>query len=147
MLQQIYPQVVHPYSYELNKDMNFAAAHFVPHESAGKCQQVHGHTYFVNLTIAGDELDSSGFLVNFATLKKIVSGQFDHTLLNDHKHLFNEEDANDFPTSEVIARKIYELVQAHLDALENKPVCVQVFVRETPTSYVVYRPKKVKRDE
>ncbi|MCG3056412.1 6-carboxytetrahydropterin synthase, partial [Escherichia coli] len=30
--------------------MNFAAAHFVPHESAGKCQQVHGHTYFVNLT-------------------------------------------------------------------------------------------------
>lgn len=144
MIQQIYPQVQHSYSYELNKDMHFAAAHFVPHEAAGKCQNIHGHTYFVNVTIGGDELDESGFLVNFQVLKKLVSGQFDHTLLNDHDQLFNEQSANDFPTTEVIARKIYELIQAHLDVLPNKPSCLQVFVRETPTSYVMYRPKQVR---
>ncbi|MBD8845879.1 MULTISPECIES: 6-carboxytetrahydropterin synthase QueD [Priestia] len=144
MLQQMYPQVFHDYEYELNKDMQFAAAHFVPHTEAGKCRQVHGHTYFVNLTVAGDTLDEAGFLVNFALLKKIVSGQFDHTLLNDHS-IFNEENPNDFPTTEVVARKIYELVQEYLDTLPNNPSCVQVFVRETPTSYVVYRPKKVKK--
>src|SRR6478752_1756638 len=131
MLQQMYPQVFHDYEYELNKDMQFAAAHFVPHTEAGKCRQVHGHTYFVNLTVAGDTLDEAGFLVNFA-------------LLNDHS-IFNEENPNDFPTTEVVARKIYELVQEYLDTLPNKPSCVQVFVRETPTSYVVYRPKKVKK--
>ncbi|WP_110111672.1 6-carboxytetrahydropterin synthase QueD [Bacillus sp. CGMCC 1.16541] len=146
MLQQIYPQVFHHYEYELNKDMQFAAAHFVPHKDAGKCQNIHGHTYFVNITVAGDELDESGFLVNFATLKKLVSGQFDHTLLNDHKDLFNDQHSTDFPTTEVVARKIYELIQAHLNQLKNKPVCVQVFVRETPTSYVVYRPKQVKNN-
>ena len=63
--------------------------------------------------------------------------------MNDHS-IFNEENPNDFPTTEVVARKIYELVQEYLDTLPNKPSCVQVFVRETPTSYVVYRPKKVK---
>ncbi|MBM7704735.1 6-carboxytetrahydropterin synthase QueD [Metabacillus iocasae] len=146
MLQQIYPQVFHNYEYELNKDMQFAAAHFVPHKDAGKCQNIHGHTYFVNVTVAGNELDESGFLINFATLKKLVSGQFDHTLLNDHTHLFNDQNHNDFPTTEVVARKIYEIVQAHLDELPNKPVCMQVFVRETPTSYVVYRPKQVKHN-
>ncbi|MBA2874236.1 6-carboxytetrahydropterin synthase QueD [Thermaerobacillus caldiproteolyticus] len=145
MIHQIYPQVSHDFQYELNKDMQIAAAHFIPHEAAGKCAQMHGHTYFVNITVAGNELDDSGFLVNFQQLKKIVHGKFDHTLMNDHKDMFNNENANDFPTTEVVARKIAEIVQAHLDTLPNRPTCVQVFVRESPTSYVVYRPKAGKQ--
>ena len=62
MLQQIYPSVQHPYAFELNKDFNFSAAHYIPSEDAGKCMRTHGHTYFVNLTIAGDTLDHNGFL-------------------------------------------------------------------------------------
>ncbi|MBJ6297901.1 6-carboxytetrahydropterin synthase, partial [Staphylococcus aureus] len=54
MLQQIYPSTTHPYQFELNKDFNFSAAHHIPCEEAGICQNVHGHTYFVNLTIVGD---------------------------------------------------------------------------------------------
>ncbi|MFZ3589543.1 6-carboxytetrahydropterin synthase QueD [Bacillus sp. DJP31] len=141
MIQQFYPQVFHPYSYELNKDMHFAAAHFVPHEEAGKCRQVHGHTYFVNVTVAGDELNKSGFLVNFQDLKRVVHDRYDHTLLNDQTADFNGQNSNDFPTTEVVARKIWENIQSFLDTLLNKPNCVQVLVRETPTSYVVYRPK------
>ncbi|AKO91492.1 MULTISPECIES: 6-carboxytetrahydropterin synthase QueD [Priestia] len=146
MLQQIYPSVAHDFSYELNKDMHFASAHFVPHESAGACQNMHGHTYFANVTIAGDELDETGFLVNFQSLKKLVAKEFDHTLLNDHE-AFDDRDPNFFPTTEVVARTIYERIQKHLDTLENKPVCLQVFLRETPTSYVVYRPKRGKKSE
>ncbi|AKP46586.1 MULTISPECIES: 6-carboxytetrahydropterin synthase QueD [Bacillus] len=143
MLQQIYPQVQHDYTYELNKDLQFAAAHFIPHPDAGQCRNVHGHTYFVNITVAGDELDDSGFLVNFQALKKIVSYPFDHTLLNDHQ-MFSEKQPENFPSTEVVARKIYEMIQAYLDTLPNKPKCLQVFLRETPTSYVVYRPKRGK---
>ncbi|WP_243291701.1 6-carboxytetrahydropterin synthase QueD [Bacillus sp. FJAT-47783] len=143
MLQQIYPQVQHDYLYELNKDMQFAAAHFIPSEAAGNCQNTHGHTYFVNVTIAGDELDDAGFLVNFSVLKKLIHGQFDHTVLNEHPY-FSNTNSNQFPTTEVVARTIFEMIQHELDELPNKPKCVQVFVRETPTSYVVYRPKKEK---
>ncbi len=69
MIQQIYPSVSHPFRYELNKDMHFAAAHYVPSESAGACNKVHGHTYFVNVTVAGNQLDESGFLVNSRKLR------------------------------------------------------------------------------
>ncbi len=61
MLQQIYPSTTHPYQFELNKDFNFSAAHHIQCEKAGICQNVHGHTYFVNLTIVGDKLDDTHF--------------------------------------------------------------------------------------
>jgi 6-pyruvoyltetrahydropterin/6-carboxytetrahydropterin synthase len=100
MIQQIYPQVLHPYQFELNKDMHIAAAHSIPHDDAGKCQNVHGHTYFVNITIAGNDLDDSGFLVNFASLKKLIHKRFDHTILNDHTELFSQDNPDYFPTTE-----------------------------------------------
>ncbi|RIX54012.1 6-carboxytetrahydropterin synthase QueD [Paenibacillus nanensis] len=142
MLQQVYPSPQHDYVYELNKDFHFAAAHYVPSEEAGKCQRVHGHTYYANVTVAGDELDAAGFLVNFAIIKKLIHERFDHTLLNDDTDSFDEADPNRFPTTEVVARTVCELVQQYLDGTANKPVCVQVFLRETPTSYCVYRPKR-----
>ncbi|MBD1380392.1 6-carboxytetrahydropterin synthase QueD [Metabacillus arenae] len=147
MIQQIYPQVIHPYQYELNKDMHLSAAHYIPHEDAGKCRELHGHTYFINVTIAGDDLDKSGFLVNFKQLKNLVHGKFDHTVLNDHLEVFPKDGPDSFPTTEVVARKIYEIIQNDLDQLPHKPKCLQVFVRETPTSYVVYRPKQVKKND
>ncbi|MBB3906385.1 6-carboxytetrahydropterin synthase QueD [Anoxybacillus rupiensis] len=141
MMHQLYPQVFHDYCYELNKDMHIAAAHFIPHQLAGKCAHIHGHTYVVNITVAGDALDETGFLVNFQKLKQLVHGKLDHTLLNDHQDWFDSKNSEHFPTTEIVARKIYEVVQDYLDALPHKPKCLQVFVRETPTSYVVYRPK------
>ncbi|SUM73664.1 6-pyruvoyl tetrahydrobiopterin synthase [Staphylococcus saccharolyticus] len=136
MMQQIYPSVTHPYQFELNKDFNFSAAHYIPCEDAGICIRTHGHTYFVNLTIAGDSLDHNGFLVNFSDLKKLVHDQFDHYLLNDLA-LFKDKR----PSTEVVAQTIYQIVQNNLNNKANQPQCVQVYLRETPTSYVVFRPK------
>ncbi|SDH94340.1 preQ(0) biosynthesis protein QueD [Alteribacillus persepolensis] len=144
MLHQFYPQVLHDYRYELNKDMHLAAAHFIPASAAGKCTNIHGHTYVINITIAGDKLDRTGFLIDFKLLKDIVHKRFDHSLLNDHRE-FGDTDTSDpesFPTTEVVAKTIWEMIQRELDKLHNKPRCLQVLVRETPTSYVVYRPKE-----
>ena len=127
MIQQIYPTVNHPYQFELNKDFNFSAAH---------CMRTHGHTYFVNITIAGDELDHNGFLVNFSDLKKLIHDQFDHYLLNDLVQFKGKS-----PSTEIVAQTIYQMVQSYLKDQKNQPKCVQVYLRETPTSYVVYRPK------
>ncbi|AYC28511.1 6-carboxytetrahydropterin synthase [Paenisporosarcina cavernae] len=135
MIQQLYPQTNHSFRYELNKDMHLAAAHFIDHQSAGVCQEMHGHTYFINMTIAGNDLDEIGFLVDFKQLKSLIHSRFDHTVMNNHP-----EFKGVFPTTERIAEKIWGIVQAHLDTLAHSPRCLQVFVRETPTSYVVYRP-------
>ena len=130
----------HPYAFELNKDFNFAAAHYIPSDEAGKCSKVHGHTYFVNITVAGNELDNSGFLVNFSHIKKLIHDRLDHSVLNEDK-IFSDTDVNAFPSSEIVARTIHEIVQSYLNTLSNVPKCVQVYLRETPTSYVIYRPR------
>ncbi|WP_054024085.1 6-carboxytetrahydropterin synthase QueD [Bacillus sp. FJAT-28004] len=142
MMQQMYPTAQHSYCYELNKDFHFAAAHFVPTEKAGKCQELHGHTYYANVTVAGDELDEAGFLVNFAIIKRLIHDRFDHSLLNDDKESFSNVLPDRFPTTEVVARTISDIVQRHLDGTVNRPQCVQVYLRETPTSYCIYRPKR-----
>lgn len=143
MLHQLYPSVPHPFCYELNKDMLFAAAHYVPAEEAGKCRNMHGHTYFANITIAGDTLDSAGFLVNFSILKRLIHDRFDHSVLNADTVSFSDSRPDRFPTTEVVARTICEIVQDYLDRTENRPRCLQVYLRETPTSYCLYRPKAV----
>ncbi|GGB00606.1 6-carboxytetrahydropterin synthase [Macrococcus hajekii] len=137
MIPQLYPQVPHNYIFELNKDMNFSSAHYIPDERAGACARVHGHTYFLNLTIGGNELDELGFLINFSELKQLIHGRFDHQLLNELPEL-----AGRIPSTEKMAELIHELVQSHLNTLPNQPQCLQVFLRETPTSYVVYRGAK-----
>ncbi|WP_108306587.1 6-carboxytetrahydropterin synthase QueD [Metalysinibacillus jejuensis] len=137
MIQQIYPTVAHHFRYELNKDMNFSAAHFIPDQAAGVCARMHGHTYFVNVTIAGDQLDKLGFLIDFKALKDTVHGTFDHSVMNEHPDFLTA-----YPTTEIVASVIWRKVQALLDTKNNKARCLQVFVRETPTSYVYYRPKE-----
>lgn len=137
MMQQFYPQVHHDYRFELNKDMHFSAAHFIPDEDAGKCQVMHGHTYFINVTIGGNELDPLGFLIDFKQLKDFIHKKYDHSVLNDHP-----EFQHTFPTTERLAEQIWKSIQDVLRARDNRPVCLQVIVRETPTSYVAYRPSR-----
>lgn len=132
MLQQFYPVVAHPFRFELNRDMDFAAAHYIEAEGAGKCQRLHGHTYFVNITICGDTLDSRGFLVDFAEIKHLVQDKFDHTLLNNSAE-------TDTPSTEFMAKAISDSIRAKLITQPNKPECLQVVLRETPGSYVVFR--------
>lgn len=136
----IYPVPAHDFEFELNKDFNFSAAHQIPDSRAGKCARVHGHTYHVNITMAGDELDDLGFLVNFSALKKLITDAFDHTLLNDHNAFKNIP-----PTSETLAKVIYNMVDGFIAQEQpNEPKCLQVILKETPTSYIVYRPKEYK---
>ncbi|HLG27225.1 MAG TPA: 6-carboxytetrahydropterin synthase QueD [Paenisporosarcina sp.] len=136
MIQQFYPQTPHSFRFELNKDMHLSAAHFIPHDDAGNCQYMHGHTYFINITIAGDQLDEMGFLIDFKVIKSLVHKRYDHTVLNDHPE-FKQK----FPTTEQVAHEIWVTIDNKLKTLSHQPRCLQVLVRETPTSYVVYRPK------
>ncbi len=117
-MQQIYPSVTHPYQFELNKDFNFSAAHYIPFEEAGKCIRTHGHTYYVNLTIAGNTLDKCGFLVNFRDLKKLVHEQFDHYLLNDLPAFKDKS-----PSTEIVAQTIYHIIQKELNKRESTEMC------------------------
>ncbi|MCU0623895.1 MAG: 6-carboxytetrahydropterin synthase QueD [Gemmatimonadaceae bacterium] len=115
---------------ELFRDFTFEAAHRLPHVPDGhKCARLHGHSFRVRVVVRGPVDPHTGWVMDFAELKaawKPVEARLDHHYLNEIPGLEN-------PTSEVLARWIWD---ALLPAL---PQLWAIEVRETCTSGCVYR--------
>ncbi|MGB9769588.1 MULTISPECIES: 6-carboxytetrahydropterin synthase QueD [Caldisericum] len=84
----------------LSREFSFDAAHRVI-DYHGKCENMHGHTYHLVVTITGD-LKDDGMVLDFSILKQIVQDKVISIL--DHKYL-NEMFEN--PTTELVAQWIF----------------------------------------
>lgn len=91
--------------FKLGVTARFSAAHRLPRHE-GKCKELHGHTYKVEVMFEGEQREN-GMVADFSQLKSVVRGVLDAL---DHKYL-NEVLEN--PTSENIAIFILENA-AHL---------------------------------
>ncbi len=60
---------------------HFDAAHFLENYM-GKCANIHGHTWHVDVEIEGESLDKTGMVVDFGEVKKIIK-----SILPDHEFL------------------------------------------------------------
>lgn len=113
----------------LVKSFSFEAAHLLPNVPEGhKCRRLHGHSFHVELICAGDVDPDIGWLIDFADIKRAFKPVLERL---DHYYL-NEIDGLENPTSENIARWIFERVKPQL------PVLVQVNIAETCTSRCEY---------
>ena len=92
--------------YELMVRANFAAAHQLG-EIGGSCEQLHGHTWKVEVFLQGEELDKNGILVDFREVKSMVKKQIDEL---DH-HYLNEVLKGMNPTTENLAKYLSEKLQ------------------------------------
>jgi 6-pyruvoyltetrahydropterin/6-carboxytetrahydropterin synthase len=114
---------------EIYKEFKFEAAHLLPNVPAGhKCGRLHGHSFRVEVHVAG-ELDAKlGWIMDYAEIKSLVKpviARLDHHYLNDIPGLEN-------PTSEVIARWLWQQLKPGLPQLSK------IVVKETCTSGCVY---------
>ena len=118
-----------PMQVSLIKTFDFDAAHWLPNFPEGhKCRRLHGHSYKVDVVIAGEMDEEKGYLMDFGELKQLIEPireQLDHRLLNDIDGLTN-------PTSEMIARWIYDHLRPDV------PLLATVRVHETCTSTAEY---------
>jgi 6-pyruvoyltetrahydropterin/6-carboxytetrahydropterin synthase len=88
----------------VTKEFTFDAAHFLT-QYYGKCENLHGHTYKLHVTLSG-EMQNNGLLIDFVILKRIVKK---HVLdFLDHKNL---NDIFENPTSEHIAKWIWNKLE------------------------------------
>lgn len=115
------------------KRVSFDAAHFLPNYE-GKCHNLHGHTWKVEIAVEGPVDNQTDMVVDFAWLKEALQAEvidkFDHTLLNDR--LTN-------PTAENLARLIYDKIRGEWTQGPNELVQLKwVKVWETEDSYVQY---------
>ena len=71
--------------YEVTVEDTFAAGHYLRNYK-GKCENPHGHNYKVRVTLAGEELDKAGLLLDFKDLREVmkhVIDRLDHQMIND----------------------------------------------------------------
>jgi len=115
---------------EIYKEFHFEAAHRLPNVPDGhKCARLHGHSFQARIVLRGAVGAHSGWVMDFADLKQAFAPLYEQL---DH-HYLNEIPGLENPTSENIARWIWERLQPEL------PLLYSVEIRETCTSGCVYR--------
>jgi 6-pyruvoyltetrahydropterin/6-carboxytetrahydropterin synthase len=124
--------------FEVTVEQTFAAGHALRHYK-GKCENVHGHNYRVQVTAEGDALNSIGLLVDFVELKRVVRqivDRLDHQFINDLEPFTVIN-----PSAENMAKYFYDEIVSGINLPEEVPVRIsQVKIWETDTSIAVYRP-------
>lgn len=115
---------------EIFKQFTIEAAHRLPNVPAGhKCGRLHGHSFGIEIRVCGEPDPATGWVMDFADIKAAFAPLFEQL---DH-HYLNEVEGLENPTSEVLARWIWQRLEPHLPALS------EVVVRETCTAGVRYR--------
>lgn len=115
---------------ELVRTFRFDAAHWLPNVPAGhKCRSPHGHSYRVDIHVAGEVDPHVGWVMDFGIIKKTVQpiiDQLDHHNLNDVPGLENS-------TSECIAAWLWGKIKPSI------PLLSAVEIYETDSSRCIYR--------
>lgn len=116
---------------ELTREFHFEAAHrlpMVPPEH--KCFRMHGHSFRVEVCVAGEIDPKLGWFVDFgeiaATVEPLLKQELDHRTLNDVPGLEN-------PTSEVLCGWLWKRLQPLVPGL------LAITVHETCTARCTYR--------
>jgi len=115
--------------FKIKIEADFSAAHNL-RGYKGKCEELHGHNWKVQLEAASHKLDKIGMVADFRELKnelnKVLAGM-DHKYLNKISYFRKVN-----PTSENIAEYIYNKVKAKLANISS------VTVWESDTSSATY---------
>jgi len=116
----------------VSKTVKFDAAHFLPNYG-GKCRNLHGHTWKVEVAVEGTPNRETGMVVDFAWLKKVLTAEvverFDHTCLNDWY-------GN--PTAEMLAQWVFDIIKCNWIQSPGEAIQLKwVKVWESEDSYVL----------
>jgi 6-pyruvoyltetrahydropterin/6-carboxytetrahydropterin synthase len=126
--------------FEVTVEATFCAAHHL-RGYEGKCANNHGHNFRARVTVAGEELDAVGMLIDFGLLKRWlreICERYDHAALNDIPPF---DTVN--PTTENLAKTIADEIAGRLK--QQNPAqglrVAEVWIQETDTNFARYRPK------
>lgn len=123
-----------PSFYEVMIERNFSSAHQL-RGYKGKCENLHGHNYKVEIFARGEELNNIGLLIDFGDLKKAadeIVAYLDHRNLNELPPF--DEELN--PSAENIAAYFHEYLNSRI--ADERVRVYKVRCYETPTSVATF---------
>jgi 6-pyruvoyltetrahydropterin/6-carboxytetrahydropterin synthase len=122
--------------FEVSVEHSFAAGHALRNYK-GKCENVHGHNYKVELRVTGERLDQAGLLMDFGELKRIlreVSEALDHQFINDIEPFTTVN-----PSAENMCKYFHDEVARRIPD-ERGLNLAEVKIWETDIQWAAYRP-------
>lgn len=85
--------------FTIRKTFKFECAHRLVSSWSKKCQQIHGHSYKLELFLQSDELNEDGMVIDFGQIKQLFQEELEFF---DHQLVLSEEDPIlNSPTSEI----------------------------------------------
>lgn len=115
--------------WKLKVKKDFSAAHQL-RNYGGKCENMHGHNFGVEVEVEGDHLDPRvEILMDFKELKKELQEVLENL---DHKHLNSlEYFEHRNPSSENIARYIYQEMKKRIETEHVRMVYASVSEKDS----------------
>lgn len=144
--------------YTVKTRVSFEAAHrlydVVTYSS--ECRDnLHGHSYKVEVVVGTDHISSNGMVIDFKLLKKIIKDSIEDKY--DHSCILRNSDpiakvvqenckkvilVDDSPTAEWMAKKFYEMIEAKLNTFSSDLHVISVGVQETENNIGYYLPEE-----
>lgn len=123
--------------YVVSVQAHYDSAHFLRNYK-GKCENLHGHRYVVEVALTSDELNEAGLAFDFVDVKRHtreLADWLDHQNINDLPP-FDEIE----PSAENQARFFFDELKKKLpDAMKDALLYTRIW--ETPTQFAQYSEK------
>ncbi len=114
--------------FELTIETHFCSAHNL-RDYEGACERLHGHNWYVEVTVTAEKLDHRGISIDFKVLKKETSKVVDDRL--DHRYLNEIEPFDKLnTTAENLAKYLYDELSAVINDGNLRVARVKVWETE-----------------
>lgn len=131
--------------YYITRKEHFSASHKLENKNFskkkntdifGKCNTLHGHNYYIKVTVCGKVNLTSGYTIDLKEIKKIIFKEIinkvDHKFLNELP-MFK----NIIPTTENMAYIFWNILKRKIDRNNLKLYSVKIY--ETEKNSVTYK--------
>lgn len=144
--------------YAVKTKVSFEAAHRLYNVDtySSECRDnLHGHSYKVEVLVGVNDLNNAGMVIDFKLLKKIIKDviedKYDHSCIlrkSDPIAAVIEENCkkvilvDESPTAEWMAKEFYDMIQAEIHIYAFDVHVFSVAVQETENNIAYYLPEE-----
>ena len=144
--------------YAVKTKVSFEAAHRLYNVDtySSECRDnLHGHSYKVEVLVGVNDLNNAGMVIDFKLLKKIIKDviedKYDHScILRNSDPIANVVKENckkviivdNSPTAEWMAKEFYEMIQSRINTFSSDLHVISVGVQETENNIGYYLPEE-----